>query len=91
MRRDGTADFMKNDTELPARLVNVLFNVVALGGILTIISLWIRTRGSNNGFIPREFAEGPGMGELKLTSGESKEVEEYFNSQGSSPGTRDGF
>jgi len=73
MRRDEPAYSMKNGTELPARPVNVLFDVVTLREIFSaIISLWIYTRGSNNGFRPHEFMERPGTGKLELTLSESK-------------------
>ena len=59
MQRNETAYFMENCTEVPARLVNVLFDIVALREIfLVVTSLWIYTRGSDNEFRPHEFVEG---------------------------------
>ena len=75
MRRCDPPYFTENGTALPARPVNVLFDVVALREIfLTVTNLWIYTRGSHNEFYPHEFVEGPGTGELELTLSESKEV-----------------
>ena len=79
MRRDEPPYFMANGTMFPARLVNVLFDVVTLREIFSAaISLPIYTRGSNNAFRPHEFAEGSGMDELELTLSENKEPEEIL-------------
>jgi len=65
MRRGDPPYFMENGMVLPARPVNVLFDVVTLRQIFSaVIGLWIYTRGSNNAFCPHKFTEGPGMGEL---------------------------
>ena len=51
MRRDEPQYFTENGTVLPARPVNVLFDVVSLREVFsTTISLPIYTRGSNNAF-----------------------------------------
>ena len=50
---------------LPARPVNVRFDVLTLREIFSaVIGLWSYTRGSNDVLHPHKFAEGPGMGEL---------------------------
>jgi len=86
MQLDESAYFMKNGTELPARPVNVLFDVAILrGDFSVVVSLWLHTRGSNNEFRPHELVTRPGT--LELTFRESKEVEECFNLHASSPST----
>ena len=65
MRRCDPPYFTENGAALPARLVNVLFDVVTLGEVFSaVMGLWVHTRGSNNLFCPHKFAEGHGMGEL---------------------------
>ena len=92
MRRDEPAYFMKNGTELPARCVNVLLDVVTLREIpWAVISLWIHTGSSNNRFRPHEFMEGSGTGELELTLSESKKAKEDSNLHASSPSMRGRF
>jgi len=91
MRRDESAYFMENSTELPARSVNVLSDVAILREIFpAVMSLWIHTGGSNNGFRPHEFVEGPGTGELELTLSESKKAGD-FDLRASSPSKRGRF
>ena len=90
MRRDEPAYSTKDCAELPVSPVSVLFDIVILKEIFsTAISLWIQ--GSNNGFCPHEFVEGPGPGELELMLSESNEMEENLNLHASPPSTRGRF
>jgi len=91
MQHDESAYFMENSTELPARSVNVLFDVAILREIFpAVMGLWIHTGGSNNGFRPYEFVEGPGTGELELTLSESRKAGD-LNLRASSPSKRGRF
>lgn len=88
MQHDESAYFMENSTELPARSVNVLFDVAMLREIFpAVMGSWIHAGGSNNRFRPHEFVEGPGTGELELALSESRKAGD-FNLRASSPSKR---
>jgi len=92
MCRDEPAYFTKNGTKLPARLVDVLLNIVILRRTgLAVMSLWIHTRDPNNGFCPRKFVERLDAGELQPALSENKGMGEYFNLRASCPSTPELF